>query len=158
MKQLPEKLSDCIILALKDEGIMSEIKLPEKLSDCIILALKDEEFCFNSPDYIMDMNFYHTPTRSGCIVCFAGAVMAQTLEGDPNKDIDPWHFGTYNDNRLDALNSVRLGLLDNAISKMRGSLPKLLPVRLDVAPYKANRSEWRNDMSKIVELLQGHEL
>jgi hypothetical protein len=133
-------------------------QLPEKLSDCIILALKDEELCFNSPDYIIDMNIYHTPTRSGCIVCFAGAVMAQTLERKFKCTPKAETFGVHNANRLLALDTIRVGGLIVPLAMLDIPHPDTLRPWLDVTPYQVDRSEWRNDMGKIVELLQEHEL
>lgn len=55
---------------------------PDKLSDLIRLALGDLRKCEESPNYRINMIYWHLniPDESRCIVCLAGSVMAQTLQ------------------------------------------------------------------------------
>jgi hypothetical protein len=146
----------------------TEIRLPEKLSGCILLALNDEEACFNSPDYTINMNYYHEPPgeigygysiNENCVVCFAGAVMAKTLGGDPTSELIPEDFCEYNEVRLGALDEIRGGNIDHALDEMEiDDIFDELPGVVDVTPYEDDRDKWRKDMIGIVKMLEEYDL
>ena len=82
------------------------MKLPEKLSDCIDVALKDLELVVGDPRYIVDFEKWHVPDstqfNTQCTVCFAGSVMAKSLGIDPAKDMVPSDFNDHSNARLRA--------------------------------------------------------
>jgi len=97
-----------------------EIKLPKKLSDLIVVALEDMEKCEKNSDYKLDMTWaFHERRGPVCSVCFAGAVMAQTLGADINASAVGTHdFGQHNKVRLVALDNIREGQFLNALAKI----------------------------------------
>ena len=54
-------------------------QLPDKLSDCLELALGDLEKCERSKRYRIDMIEWHNPVAETCYVCLAGSVIARAL-------------------------------------------------------------------------------
>lgn len=102
-------------------------KLPKKPSQLIRLALKDLETVEKMPGtYTVDMSIWHTPFRftSGlCHVCLAGAVISQTLGGDPADYLEPSRFvrrglfglSTKTYDRLMALDSFRRGAIQEGL-------------------------------------------
>lgn len=93
-----------------------DVRLPEKLSELIRVAAKDMEKALLADEYIIDMGNWHSwrafldtdgkPVHK-CAVCYAGTVMAGTLGADKEEEFDPHVFGTYNQPRLSALDSLR---------------------------------------------------
>ena len=81
-------------------------KLPEKPSELIMLALKDLKAAEESKKYEIRMEDWHNPNDlkfleaseipeeeiHKCEVCFAGSVMAFSLEGDINRHYEPKDF------------------------------------------------------------------
>ena len=64
-------------------------KLPDKPSELIELALADLEKVEKLPEvYDVYMPRWHRPSAGKCMVCLAGAVLAQTLSTDPKKNIE----------------------------------------------------------------------
>ena len=137
-----------------------QIKLPEKLSDCIKLALKDEEKAFNSPLYKINMDVFHRKLNGDdiCSVCFAGAVMAGTLE-QPTVELDPCNFDEHTQNRLNALDYIRRGEISTALDFM--GIPEEMhprPYFMNVTSYESNRKGWRATMLSIANWLQAQGL
>lgn len=124
-------------------------RLPKKLSDLILLALEDLEAAERNPRFKIDMkDWFHvknaTRYRDGetrlnhsltsetaqCTVCFAGAVMAGSLNG-VEKSLNlrdegymtPYDFGK-NDRKLQALNSIRTGDVTQALEELGRARPK----------------------------------
>lgn len=119
-----------------------EVKLPEKLSACILLALKDLEKTEKDKRYYIDFdNDFHTPNGK-CVVCFAGSVMAQTLKVPIEDEVGPANFSNHNANRLRALDAIRSGNIDLAFSTIKKRLPFGLAWDLSVTFYGsgANRA------------------
>lgn len=95
---------------------MKRGKLPTKLSDLLELALRDLISCERSPRYRVNMDQWHVwrPKQKVCEVCLAGAVIARTLNWPIEKDMRIDVFSTHDDDRLDALDSLRLGYVSEA--------------------------------------------
>lgn len=55
------------------------VKLPSKLSELILLAVKDAKACEADPRYRVTIDYWHKPFGETCYVCMAGAVMAKSL-------------------------------------------------------------------------------
>ena len=83
-----------------------ETQLPELLSDLIELAVADVRR-LDRDIYDPEYDSWHETERLGCEVCFAGAVMAGTLEHPFYQDADPITFTVYNRIRLYALDESR---------------------------------------------------
>ncbi|MGI0076013.1 MAG: hypothetical protein ACREAU_01235 [Nitrosopumilaceae archaeon] len=71
--------------------------------------------CEEDPRYRIEMCFWHEPDvvshdDEPCAVCFAGAVMAQTLECDFKHSCTPSDFDDDIRNKLTALNEFGLEL------------------------------------------------
>jgi len=94
---------------------MNATKLPEKLSECLFLALDDLEKCEDDPKYVIDMSEWHTADDVQCLVCFAGSVMAKTCDADWCESLAPSNFGTHNAARFNALNMIRSGDIFGAL-------------------------------------------
>ena len=99
---------------------MNECLLPDKPSELIKLALGDLRTVESLSDrYKVDMDYYHVPkdsnvfnraNRGKCLVCFAGAVMAQTLEVDIDESFLPADFDADTRSKLNALDHFRKGV------------------------------------------------
>ena len=83
-----------------------ETQLPDRLSDLIELAVADAQR-LDRNTYDPEYDSWHEMERLGCDVCFAGAVMAGTLEHPCYQDAGPSTFTVYNPIRLYALNETR---------------------------------------------------
>lgn len=149
-------------------------RLPTKLSDCLVLALADLKKVEASPQYRVNMNgVWHSPVnamrwdrqreayvtsgKSKCAVCFAGAVMACSLGTDLFEDAEPDSFSTHNQQRLEALNKLREGKVDEALDEVGQQSPYFSDyanTALNVTPYETNRVKWRQDMGVILGVLR----
>lgn len=94
-------------------------ELPDKLSDLILVALEDLEKAEASPKHIIVMWMWHLP-RLGlldnlCSVCLAGSVMAFSLGANPSTPRTPGDYSHHINNKLLALNSVRGGDISLAL-------------------------------------------
>lgn len=146
---------------------VKEVKLPNKLSDCLELAIKDLTAVERMKKaYTVFMDDYHEPETvytngvyeptGKCSVCFAGAVMARTLGTSPKVGMSPSNFSTHNRDRLLALDNLRCGQIDAAFSDLLGEdLPFGLATEVDVTVYSPEESkDFKADMKKIVKLLR----
>jgi hypothetical protein len=142
--------------------ITNSINLPEKLSECIRLALKDEQIMHDSPFYEMDMEVYHQirdDEHSVCSVCFAGAVIAGTLNTPHDKYVNPINFDEHTANRLYALDYIRTGYIEDALDQLEvSSETHFMPDTKKVRFYNSNRKGWRRDMLTIANELQAQGL
>ena len=139
-----------------------ETRLPEMFSECIRLALKDEQIMHDSPVYHVDMNVYHQirdDEHSVCSVCFAGAVIAGTLNIRHDKNVEPCDFDAYTEDRLYALDLIRTGEIGEALTQI--DIPEEMHPKPDtkkVRSYHINRKGWRRDMFSIANKLQAQGL
>lgn len=127
-------------------------KLPEKLSDLIELALRDLRKVEKDERYRVNMYSWHEPTLSGkCLVCFAGAVMAGTLETPINKDVLPSRFDEHTAARLNALNEVRCGLIRQALDSVGENVDIEFVVYDNPRPieYKKDPEGFYTDLSDL---------
>lgn len=87
-------------------------KLPQRPSALIRLACDDAEKIYRTPGYTLDMNLWHETAISdgkhSCAVCFAGAVIANTLGQSRGDYTNPDYFGS-DRKALEALNFFRRG-------------------------------------------------
>ena len=83
------------------------------ISGLLRVALADFESCEQDPQYTINMCDWHKP-NSHCAVCFAGAVMAQTIGLERTTSIRCYHvlnelFVPLVAQQMLALNDLRLG-------------------------------------------------
>ena len=90
-------------------------ELPDRLSDLILVALEDLEKVEASSRYEIRMDIWHLPCTDYCGVCLAGSVMAFSLGADPAVLIQPHDFPPSINAKLCALNSVRAGDISLAL-------------------------------------------
>lgn len=88
-------------------------KLPKRPSTLIRLACDDAEKIYRAPGYTLNMNMWHENViseggKSTCAVCFAGAVIANTLGQDRGVYTSPARFAS-DHQALKALNYFRRG-------------------------------------------------
>ena len=142
---------------------MKSLPNPIKPSELIRLAMCDEKKAHASKDYTVDMREWHEPLGSTCRVCFAGAVMAFSLDVDVNHHVTPKGFDQHTFHCLLALDSFRIGkvhvgLYVMGLSDMRGKgdLPRKLD--RDVMPYAVDRRAFLAAMEKLSEDLEAIDL
>lgn len=137
---------------------MTEIKLPTKLSACVRLALEDLRAVEKAKKtYKIEMNrTYHSPniTTKQCIVCFAGAVMAKTMNLNPKQDLEPSDFNYHNRARLYALDHLREGNVESAFQEVGREFPYGLAEHVVVEQYEYDPLQFKADMKRIANLLE----
>jgi hypothetical protein len=146
--------------------------LPEKSSDLIELALQDLEKVERREEYRVEMSYsFHAPIvldlgegdRAVCSVCFAGAVMAMSLNTSPDKELWPEDYRSPgNKQRLYALDYFRRGLVWQGLELVcewghesaRTRAPKI-PAQVCITPYsKRSAGAFKDDMRRLAELLR----
>ena len=91
--------------------------LPNKLSELLLLAVKDAKACEAMPDkYVLDMWDWHVPyvgdedvATGACHVCLAGSVIAQTLGASPENEAIPGDYDGDTHRALVAIDEMRRG-------------------------------------------------
>lgn len=92
--------------------------LPEKLSDCLAVALGDLIKCERQKGtYRIYMMTFHQP-NSHCTVCLAGAAMAQTLGVPPTEPSCPSGFNQHNNVRLNAISNCAISSLADGLQEL----------------------------------------
>lgn len=128
--------------------------LPDKLSDLILVALADLEKCERDPRYNIDMDVWHELDGVVCHVCFAGVVMAQTKQGNISAKLWPDSFLAGDENKFDSLNYVRTGDVTSAVTVFHDCIFNLDLKNKDVTPYEVNPTKFKNDMRSIAAMLK----
>ncbi len=116
-------------------------RLPDKPSALIRVALDDLAACELSKDYEVNMGEWHIlrDTSLGnpyCAVCFAGAVMAQTLGADLEEDLNPASFPR-DTNKLQALDCFRQGEVVGGLVNMGLAVPRGFGAVAEIPAYDA---------------------
>lgn len=138
------------------------IDLPHKLHELLTLALADLEAVEQKPEYRIDMSDWHRYNTSNnlCYVCFAGAVMAQTLDTPSTRTFMPVDCGMTNRRKLLSLDSARIGEWQRALDEFygRGRL-HLAPVNMPKPPiYEHDRDGFFAAMVEAAHILKEHNL
>lgn len=70
---------------------MTKMKqLPDKLSDLLLLAKQEAKIILKTPGYILDMEHWHYDCGDGqCHVCLAGAIIAKHFPSQPTLTLSP---------------------------------------------------------------------
>lgn len=133
------------------------MKLPEKLSDCVDVALKDLDLVVGDPRYTVNFGAWHIPVESQfstqCAVCFAGSVMAKSFGADITRKMAPSDFDDHNRDRFGAIDEIRKGYLSAAL--------EYLEIESDLPDMEVNEddySKFKKDIKAIVRVLRknGH--
>jgi len=111
--------------------------IPRKLSSLILVALDDLEKAEKDPKFKVDMGLYFRPSENGCLVCFAGSVMAFGLGANPKRPYCTGDFPRYTE-RLRALDKIRMGSFHD---EQRGEY-----ARFDVTSYYTDPERWKMEM------------
>lgn len=135
-------------------------RLPDKPSELIRLALADLKKVESDPRYEIAMAVtWHEPQEEErtCLVCLAGAVMAEELGLSPEEDRGPSYFDTDTTLKLLALNSFRLGNIDTALCHLRIDYEQYfsVPTRVHIAGYNdENPAPFYRGMEAIASCLE----
>lgn len=124
--------------------------LPDKLSELMVLALEDLAKVERDPEYIVKMSTWHDNSDSGqCAVCFAGSVMAMSLDAGRSTYKSRELWDGINDRKFYALNRVRAGNIGGALKALGFRAPWDLSERK--VPYynKDTACAWRREMINI---------
>lgn len=128
--------------------------LPKIPSELIRVALTDLKTCENSLKYKINMDKWHAPGWGwACSVCFAGAVMAQSLDAKRNTEYRPSDFnkGGGDADSLYALNFFRVGNISTALSCINEK--SILPDR-QVVEYADDPALFTEQMYDLADDLQ----
>ena len=134
--------------------------LPEKPSELIRLALKDLATCEASPKYRIHMDAWHQPSEKDekCLVCLAGAIMAQTLESDPKTDLPPGHFGLRIWLAMQALDCFRTGAVGEGLDHLDYRRPLDVPSDWHIPKYRDSPEQFKGKLRVLADKLGGHGL
>lgn len=130
-------------------------KLPDKPSELIRLALTDLDVVEKNGAYKVHMMHFHVPNYDGtCLVCFAGAVMANTLHVQFDTLVAPSDLDLDTANKLHALDLFRNGSVGSGLVKMCKKGPPW-PASYDryVSPYHRTPIQFKRDMEKLAQEL-----
>jgi len=134
--------------------------LPNKLSDCIDVALKDLDAA-KKLGFKVDMNRWYRRHDKTCTVCLAGAVLAREFDLDAGEDAGPAtlfltdNLITNHDyQRLHALNLVREGYVEEALDRMELGFKSLPPIYNISSIGNKDTKRWRKDMLSIRDYLR----
>jgi len=132
-------------------------KLPNKPSRLIYLAIEDLEIAEKSKDYEIDMGVFHIPNGK-CSVCFAGAVMAGTLECNKSEFITPDNFESDLGRQLNSLDFFRMGAISSGLNQTGLSVPEYMETtsgrwREDIVHYGRDKNKFKEDMLALAGTL-----
>ena len=134
-------------------------QLPDKPSDLLTLALADLKKVERSSKYKVAMSKWHMPTADGaCAVCMAGAVIAKTLEVERFKERTPSAFETDTEKKLCAIDYLRRGDLTVALYVLGFDHPRFLVGAIDVVDYQDDPQQFKKDMQDLIKALKGEGL
>ena len=139
-------------------------------SQLIRVALNDLELCEADTRYRVYMGTWHEPfdrsdmyaNRPGCFVCFAGSVMAQSLNTSFRDNCSPEVFSRPISIRLRVLNLLRLGDIEYALSIFSEG-DKIYhpdyhfdsPIKdREIAPYTSDSRLFKVDMLRLADDLE----
>lgn len=137
---------------------IEEPTLPDKLSALILVALDDLGRVEASSQHTVHMSRWHDRISTGpmdlksCHVCFAGGVMAFSLNAQSTRTVSPHEWGEAIRVKLYALNSVRVGLVSEALALM-GHHDVPWPHELWTSLYGINPSLFKSQMRDLASRL-----
>lgn len=136
--------------------------LPRKPSKLIRLALADLTRVERSKKYVVDMDHFHFPNfdpdRVTCSVCFAGAVMAKTLDANPKIFHLPSEYPPKVRDQLAALDQFRQGKVADGLLYLGIAKPQGIGSTRTVFPHESDPAEFKADMHKLANHLESLKL
>lgn len=152
----------------------AENTLPDTPSALIRTALKDLRAVERTPGYVVNMEIWHRGQgrkagqysgddiypNNKCVVCFAGSVMAKSLNVPKTKSADPDDYNKDTTRKLLALNLFREGWVASGLEELGIPLDKLPKEHrhIDVPDYSDNKKVFKQKMSQLADSLEAHGL
>lgn len=137
-------------------------RLPDKPSELILVAMEDFEKIEKNPHYEIYMKHWHFWDEEKCHVCFAGAVMANTLKLPQTVEARPADFGIEIDSKLRAIDWIGGGnfvMSLDCLGKYSSNIPTLYDCEYRMNYLSSfNRHEWKMHMATIIGILQAEGL
>lgn len=141
---------------------MKRSKLPKKASQLINVALNDLEKVQKLKDYKIDMDVWHEANEKQCSVCFAGAVISQTIKASrwdssyPQGLMEENVINIKDRDALQALDYLRGGNTDEALQALnvdvneedQGDFNRYIP------PFKGTGVSFKKAMKKLANDLE----
>ena len=125
---------------------------PQTMWDAIRLGVRDLEATERTPGYVIDMDYAHEVLGGVCAVCFAGSVMARTLNADPRKD-HYWHsFPRAWHKTFDLLDNLRNGQIWLSDFVAFGIYHEDMDVTEE--RYETNPTAFKRDMLALADRLE----
>lgn len=137
----------CAVISVED----AQTNLPNKFSDLLELALSDLESCEADPRFQIRMCDWLRVKDETCYVCLAGAVMAKTLGAPLTETSLPSFYDLYDRQKLVALDSLRLGLVETAFIFV-GQTTSLSDKT--VHPYEDDPVQFKADIRNLIHYLR----
>jgi len=135
-------------------------KLPGKPSELIRVAMKDLTAVEKLKSVNIDMGTWYKGGNLDCSVCFAGAVMRNTLKGKllNRYSLSPYDFDKET-NALQALNYFRCGEIKKGfeylgLMKWYEHPPSGIPEKIWVQPYGGKGVVFKRSMKKLADMLE----
>ncbi len=126
---------------------ITQPKLPDDWAELIRLALHDLELCEQDGRYTIDMGHYHIPIDHECYVCFAGGIMAQTLNGYHHADLGPADFDDDTSYKLCVLSNIGLGMPFHYVASKYGFVS-----------YELRPEGWKKYIRKVIKAIEAGEI
>lgn len=144
-------------------------ELPNKPSELIELALSDMNKCIADDRYKINFNHYHIPNRilnqfndviikePICSVCFAGSVMAKSMNTQPDTYMHVYRLTKDQAKKLYALDLFRQGLINDGLVHMGYDEDDIKDIK-DIKVEQNALKGFTEDMNKIISTLKSHDL
>jgi len=123
-----------------------------------------------SKDYVIAMDdSFHTPLLYGhyddhdnyvpskedkCEVCFAGAVLANTIKMEKNEEFCDLDFSNDVYNKVNALDSFRQGYIEDGLDNLGYNIPEYLARDVEITPYYVDRAKFKKDMANMAKVFE----
>lgn len=136
-----------------------ESRMPEKASDCLLLALRDLRAAEESPHYVVSMSDWHQWHNGHrvCYVCFAGAVMAGTFGVPLRKSMCPnigHGFSQHDVARLRFLDKVQRGKVEDGLITLGLGVTAAHKFIRHIMAYRHGRDAFHMAIEKLIADLQ----
>ncbi len=132
----------------------TEKRLPKTPSTLIALALDDLNKVERRKGYKVDMSSWHLYIEPVCLICFAGAVMAQTLKATKTESLRPNAFSLDTNSKLVALDYFRIGTVGLAFSSLGILSAKGRPFSRHIPEYRKGRGSFKRAMRELARDLK----
>ena len=142
------KVSD--YLETKPAPVYDRDNAPQTMWDAIRLGVRDLEAIERTPGYKIDMVWAHVPREDACYVCFAGAIMAQTLGVDRAVYETFDSFSSEWQRAFDLLDGLRSGSIR---FHLFGDAREAQRIK-HFTPYETDPAAFKRDMLALADRLE----